>query len=74
MKAKITDPIITLQIEGNVEACTILQITPDTVALSYKDKIVYMSHTNFNFMLLHGEIDWRLGECEKDGKTVYFLV
>lgn len=74
MKKVAKDPVITLQVNGFLEDCDILRITPKTVMLQYKDKVVYMSHQNFNFMLLHPEIDWKLTESNKDGNTLYFLV
>lgn len=75
MKRLVNDPKIELQIEGSLEECEILRIGPKTVVLQYKDKVVFMTHSSFNFYLLHAEVDWKVSEnYDKTGNTVYFLI
>lgn len=73
-KPKIDTIKISIQIDGYVEECPIIKVTPKSVMLNYKDKTVCISHTNFNFMLLHGEIDWHLTVSEYNGNNIYFLI
>lgn len=70
----LKEPTITLQIEGCIDEYTILRVTSKCVVLCYKGQPVYMNHANFNFMLIHEEVNWRVAENNKEGKTFYFLV
>lgn len=73
-KFTMKQPEITLQINGFLEDCPILRVTSKCIMLQYKDKTVCMSHANFNFMLLHSEVDWQLAESEHNDNNIYFLV